>query len=115
MTEDVLITKERFPIEPLDEEAGENIRMAFSKIEGIENLTVGNSVLEVSFFPQIVSPQLIKSIITEAGLTLIETRKSKGIFGRFVDRLAESNKKNFGSQKLDCCDLNKNKNSGSSD
>jgi len=33
----------------------------------------------------------------------------------FIDRLAKSNQKNFGSEKLDCCNMNKqtsNKNKG---
>jgi hypothetical protein len=29
---------------------------------------------------------------------------------RYLEKLAEQNKKNFGSNRLDCCDLNKGKN-----
>lgn len=36
-----------------------------------------------------------------------EVVNMKKWFKNFLKRLAESNKKNFGSQRLDCCDLNK--------
>lgn len=33
----------------------------------------------------------------------------------WLDRLAEENEKSFGNGRLDCCDLNKSKNTNTSD
>jgi hypothetical protein len=35
-------------------------------------------------------------------------RKLKNSFNRFLENLAEENKKSFGNDKLDCCQLNRN-------
>lgn len=33
--------------------------------------------------------------------------EKKGIFSRFLKKLGESNKKNFGDKKIDCCSIKK--------
>ena len=84
-----------------------------SSIEGIEQFRLVDGIADVSFYPQLISLRTIKAEMGIAGIKLAEPGKARGFFGRFVDRLAESNKKNFGSSKLDCCNLN-NKKAGSS-
>ena len=116
MIDDALIVKERIPIQPLEAAMeAEEIEASLSKIEGIENLSIENGAVEISYYPQIVSLHIIRTEIIKAGIILTDTRKSKGVVGRFIDRLAESNKKNFGSKPLDCCDLNNKKSGSSSD
>ncbi|MDA3941234.1 MAG: LDCC motif putative metal-binding protein [Spirochaetia bacterium] len=34
-------------------------------------------------------------------------KKEKNPFKRYISKLAESNAKNLGNQRLDCCDMNK--------
>lgn len=36
-----------------------------------------------------------------------EKVKKPGIFKKFIESLAKSNKETFGSKKLDCCELNR--------
>jgi hypothetical protein len=37
-------------------------------------------------------------------------KRIKAAWNRYLENLAEENKKSFGSGKLDCCQLNKNTN-----
>ncbi len=37
-------------------------------------------------------------------------KRLKKKWNRYLERMAESNKKQYGNNKLDCCDLNKKKN-----
>ncbi len=111
MIDDTMTANARLPIEALEAgTAGKQIVALISKIEGIEKLSIANNAVEVCYYPQIISLTAIKSEFGKAGIAFAEPVKAKGFLGRFIDRLAESNKKNFGSSKLDCCNLNNKKN-----
>ena len=114
MNQETMTTRERIAIRTLRVELkSQEVEERLRGIEGIEQFRLVDGIADVSFYPQLISLRTIKAEMGIAGIKLAEPGKARGFFGRFVDRLAESNKKNFGSSKLDCCNLN-NKKAGSS-
>lgn len=81
---------------------------ALAGARGIENATLSGNELVVVFHPFIVSEEVVRRRIQEAGFRLQEERgRKRGAWRRFVDRLASENKRSLGGKPLDCCDLNK--------
>ena len=75
---------------------------------GAEGGNSGRAQL-VSYLAELVSQGLIEAELRRVGFTVKPlTRKRKG-FGRFLERMAESNQKTFGGQPLDCCSLQEKK------
>ena len=114
MNEDTMAVKERIAVQALQAGLeGGKVGARLTNIEGIEQFRLVDGMADISYNPQLISLHSIKTEMVNAGLVLAQPGKSKGILGRFIDRLAESNKKNYGSAALDCCNLN-NKKTGSS-
>ncbi|MBT3274130.1 MAG: heavy-metal-associated domain-containing protein [Spirochaetales bacterium] len=86
-----------------------SVRGALEAVEGVEYVDVSVGKARVNFIPQIISRDLIEKAIDETGYTVRKNTKRKGFFGRYIDRMIESNAKNFGNQRLDCCTLPKDK------
>ncbi len=84
----------------------ETLLKAFSAIEGIESTEVGDNLVSIQYYPGILSKETIRRELIRLGVRLEKNRKPRNPFKRFVDRLAESNTKTFGSETLDCCKLN---------
>ncbi|WP_165442863.1 LDCC motif putative metal-binding protein [Senegalia massiliensis] len=40
----------------------------------------------------------------------MKNKKKKNIFQKFIEKLADTNKKDFGSGRMDCCELNQKSN-----
>lgn len=77
-------------------------------IEGVKEASVAGGVLRVRYLPHLVLLPYLTERIAEVGFVTVppEPGKTPGIFRRFLDRLAASNEKTFGSAPLDCCSLN---------
>lgn len=76
------------------------------KIDGIESCTVSKTDISVELMTLKLAPESVSEMILNLGYP-VKTERSKkpGLFKRFLDNLAKSNKESFGSKKLDCCDL----------
>jgi len=105
---DIEITRtEEFPYGPPD---GINRRRELedelNRIGGIEEISFLPEGIRISYIPQLVSPSIISAELVRLGLVQ-QTPKRKGLFGCAIDKMAARNEKNFGSQPLDCCSLNR--------
>ena len=63
--------------------------------------------VEVSYFPQIIGADMVRSAMDRLGLH--SAVKKKGWLARTMDRMAENNRKEFGDKPLDCCTIDKGK------
>ncbi len=80
-------------------------------LQGVDNSCILNNSICVDYYPQLISNEILIDIIENEGLLIDNTTPEdlKG-FKKFLKKLEISNKKNFGTQQLDCCNLNqKNK------
>jgi copper chaperone CopZ len=84
------------------------VKKALSDIDGVERLDAEPGLVSVSYYPDVLSLEIIKKQIENLGYS-VGKRERKGRFQRLVDRMIESNQKSFGSQRLDCCDINSKK------
>lgn len=76
------------------------------QIAGIEDLKVQVGKASLSFDANVISMNSIQGLIESAGYSIAKPKK-KGFVNRFIDGLIESNKKEFGSKRLGCCNLDK--------
>ena len=90
------------------EKCVETVKTALSGVDGIDYFKVALGKAQVSFLPQLVSIAYIEKLIDESGYSVRRNATRKGFFGRFIDRMIESNEKNFGNKRLDCCNLSSN-------
>lgn len=82
------------------------LQQKLREVEGISTFEVSNECICIEYLPFKLSRVSIESKLKELGYPVkIEKKKKKGLFARFIDKLAKSNKETFGNQKLDCCDL----------
>ena len=84
------------------------VQTAIESIEGVDSADVTAGGAEVRFLPQLVTQTYIEGVIDEAGYPVQKSVPKKGFFGRFLERMIESNEKNFGNERLDCCKLSSN-------
>jgi hypothetical protein len=79
---------------------------AFAAIDGVENAKIGDDSVSIHYYPDILSRESMRRELVRLGVSLEKNEKPRNPFKRFVNRLAESNTKAFGSEPLDCCKLN---------
>lgn len=93
----------------------EKIEKKISSLEGVEEVKVLLSEKE-AYVSGEVSEEILKSAIESEGyeVTGIETvegmehpEEKRGFFKRLLKKIEDSNKKSFGSGRMDCCDLGK--------
>jgi len=88
----------------------------------IEKLLTDNNIIDVNtddgsisieYYQQLTSSENLQLLIENSGIKLNHKQEEKervyekNPIKRFLNRMAESNEKNFGNKKLDCCDLHK--------
>ena len=83
----------------------QNVTSALSDMEGVDffNVLVGRA--DMRYLPQLVSRADIERAIERSGYSVQRRVSRKGLFGRFIDRMIDSTEKNFGGERLDCCNL----------
>lgn len=88
-----------------------SVKLTLDNINGVSNVSEGQDVLTVSYNPYYVSETyLIREMKQMGFLSLKEAKKKKGIVSRWLDKMARANKKSFGNQRLDCCELKSKQN-----
>lgn len=91
---------------------GDNIRNTdlrwgvkkIKELPGVNTISVENKRLSIQFDPNSIEKSELVGQLEELGFKPVKEAK-KGFWARWIDRLAKDNKKNFGSQRLDCCNI----------
>ena len=100
-TEDLLI--KRWP----NDTSQTSIKNALLGVSGVEKVYITGQKIHCEFYPNVVSKNQITGKISSLGCLLKTEKKEKGFFSSYLGRMAESNKRQFGNERLDCCKLNK--------
>jgi len=109
MSNEVMTANEEIPIRAdSTDRTKEELESILSHLQGVESLRFEKDRVHISFYTQLISLQAIKAEIEKVGMAP-ESKKPKGFFARYLDRMIESNRKSFGNGRLDCCDLNRKK------
>tara|TARA_Y100000592_G_C5309466_1_gene239370 strand:- start:6 stop:359 length:354 start_codon:yes stop_codon:yes gene_type:complete len=80
---------------------------------GIEEMTVNDNRIDVEYQPYVVSREGVLNRMEHVGLHIRrddeerEPENRRGLFRRFIDRIAADNQRSLGTGRLDCCDLNR--------
>ena len=111
MNEDLLVKEVTLVIEGMsDDESRKNIGTALGGMQGITKAEIGDGTVRLTYTQHVLTLTEIKKGIETAGFTVKpggSENRSRNPFRRYIERLAESNKKNFGTGSLDCCNLRK--------
>ena len=82
-----------------------SVKKSLLSVDGVDFADVVVGKAEVGFLPQLASEAEIVQAIADSGYTVRTEVERKGFFKRYIDRMIESNQKNFGDERLDCCNL----------
>ena len=84
------------------------IKVQLENSEGIgEVIFFANNVLKLNYSPYVLSEQMIIDLLAEYGIRPKQEEKIRSPFKRLIHKLAKANEKNFGSEPLECCKLNR--------
>jgi hypothetical protein len=101
LNEDLLI--KRWP----NDSSQTKIKDALSDINGVEHVDITGQKIYFEFYPNIVSKTQITEKISSLGCLIKTENQKRGFFSRYLGKMAENNKQQFGNERLDCCKLNK--------
>ena len=87
-----------------DEAAIGLIREAIGAVEGADLVGVAGNRVSIDRYPAIASKEMVAEAIERLGLHR-KSAKKQGFLARRLNRMAESNRKQFGEKRLDCCEL----------
>ena len=85
------------------------VKDSLLSIDGVDFVAVDVGEAEVRFLPQLASESELEQAIFDSGYSVRKHAERKGFFRRYIDRMIESNQKNFGNERLDCCNLSSKK------
>jgi copper chaperone len=85
----------------------QRVRAALAVVAGLERADVQLGKARLEFYPIVVTTETLRGIIAALGYTIPGPPKRRNLFGRFLDRMIETNEKTFGSERLDCCTMKK--------
>ncbi len=76
-----------------------------NQLKGIERLHLGLDFVEVDYYPQFLTPGLLREALTKASFDFKElpATRTRGIFKGLISNLANENRKAFGSKGPSCC------------
>ena len=79
------------------------IRSALKKQEGVLSLSlsVRKKKAEIKIDPSLIQPRTVENLLSDLGYPV-----KKGAISRWLERMAQSNEKNFGRGTMDCCSVN---------
>ncbi|GEM_PF-2386461 len=109
MNEELQIEEIIIPFErDIEEKNLSEIKVQLESNEGIsEVLFFTNNVLKLNYSPYVLSKKMVIDLLAAYGIRPKQEEKIKNPFKRFIHKLAKANEKNFGSEPLECCKLNK--------
>lgn len=82
------------------------IKDTIGSMSGIDLLQITPEFLKVKYYPHLHDKSELITVLKKIGLKLKQSEKPS-FFKRLLNKIIKENRKSFGSQKLDCCDLNK--------
>jgi hypothetical protein len=84
-----------------------NLKNTLSEFEGIVHVDINRLKIHIEYYPYLLSRSQICETISSFGCTLVTQKKKKGFLSRYLENVADANKKQFGNGPLDCCTLKK--------
>ena len=91
----------------ISSERTESISKAISAMDGVESTAIHEGSVFIQYYPAVLSKESMRKELARLGIRLEKSSKTNNPFKRFINRLAESNKRIYGSETLDCCKLNR--------
>jgi hypothetical protein len=88
-------------------EDAERLRLVFTNLEGVESFQTEGDTVCVIFYPEILSISTICENLVKLSYEIVQDEKPRNPFKRFIGNMAKSNQKTFGSERLDCCTINR--------
>jgi copper chaperone len=85
----------------------QRVRTALGGVAGLEQADVQLGKARLEFCPHVVTAEALRGTIAALGYTIPGPPKRRNLFGRFLDRMIETNEKTFGNERLDCCTMKK--------
>lgn len=83
----------------------EQIQELFQNQDGVISINLKPYGISVEFYGQLISETFIREMLQRIEFPFAPHHRS-GRIKRFLERLAETNRKTYGNQHLDCCGLN---------
>ncbi len=91
---------------PLTDEDQEKLKAALPDVEDLKIIDLTNTGITIEYNTYLYSDTSVAKLLEDEGFIIIKKKKTGFLKGK-IEALAESNKKNLGNQKLDCCKLPK--------
>jgi len=87
-----------------DQSAIERIGEALNGVEGAELVGVVGNRVSIERNPFVASKEMVSEAIERIGFHR-SVAKKRGFLAKRLDKMAESNRKQFGDKRLDCCEF----------
>ncbi len=87
----------------LDQSEIGTIILRLSNEDGISDIRIEPDTVQLEYLNHLHSSASVKDALVRAGFPFIAQKKKPGIFKRFIEDLAQQNKKTYGNKRLDCC------------
>lgn len=85
----------------------QRVRAALAGAAGLERADVRLGGARLEFYPHVITAETLRGMIAALGYTIPGPPKRRGLFGRFLDRMIETNERAFSHERLDCCTMKK--------
>lgn len=85
----------------------QRVKTAIEKLEGVEAVQNRAGKVNVSFYAEVLSASVICREIQRLGFAADIEKSDPNPFKKFVNSMIENNEKLFGSERPDCCTLNR--------
>ncbi len=107
--EQQMLRQEVIPVRGTETSEGrERIVHTASSVFGVQSASIESGVLRIEYDPYAVTIDYVKEEIARQGTEFTPSPKpTKNPFRRFLDSLIASNERVYGSDRLDCCKLNR--------
>jgi copper chaperone len=83
------------------------VRTALAGVTGLEHAEVQLGKARLEFYPHVITAERLRGMIAALGYAIPGPPRRRSLFGRFLDRMIETNEKTFGNERLDCCTMKK--------
>jgi hypothetical protein len=81
-----------------------NILKELTGLIGVTSLNVERDMVKIEFYQQFLSADLVKDALVKAGFPF-EHSKKRGFLQKFILKLGEDNKEEFGGKPPKCCSV----------